>query len=90
MVRSAARTTDVEVRIELKPGVIDAEAESVEKSLGLLGIAPVPRVSTARIFVLRFPGVSRREARRLAEEAVERLLANPVIHRVTVRPLSAP
>jgi phosphoribosylformylglycinamidine synthase PurS subunit len=87
MGRAAARASEIEVRIELKPGVIDAEAESVEKSLGLLGIAPVPHVSTARVFVLRFPGVSGRDARRLAEEAVERLLANPVIHRVHVRPL---
>jgi len=48
----------MEVRIELKPGVLDAEAESVEKSLGLLGLASVPHVSTARIYDLEFDGVS--------------------------------
>jgi len=76
----------MEVRIELKPGVLDAEAESVEKSLTLLGLASVPRVRTARIFDLEFQGVSAREAQRLSREAVDRLLANPVIHRVTLRP----
>ena len=76
----------VEVRVELKPGVLDAEAESIEKSLSLLGIPSVQRVTTARIYDLEFSGVTPSEARRLADQAVDRLLANPVIHRVTVRP----
>lgn len=79
----------IEVRVELKPGVMDAEAESIEKSLALLGIPSVRRVTTARIYDLEFANVPPEEARRLADQAVERLLANPVIHRVTVRPLSA-
>ncbi len=76
----------VEVRVELKPGVLDAEALSIEKSLGLLGLPSVRHVTTARIYDLEFSGVSAGEARRLAETAVDRLLANPVIHRVTIRP----
>jgi phosphoribosylformylglycinamidine synthase PurS subunit len=78
------RPVRVEVRVELKPGVMDAEAVSVQKSLGLLGIPSVGRVATARIYTLEFTGVSAAEARRLAQEAVDRLLANPVIHRVTI------
>ncbi len=80
-----ASAVRVEVRVELKPGVMDAEAASIEKSLGLLGIAGVRRVTTARIYDLEFTGVSAEEARRRAETAVDRLLANPVIHRVSVR-----
>ena len=76
----------VEIRVELKPGVLDAEADSIQKSLGLLGIPSVSRVATARIYDLEFDGVSAVEAGRLAQEAVDRLLANPVIHRVSVRP----
>jgi phosphoribosylformylglycinamidine synthase subunit PurS len=83
-------TVRVEVRVELKPGVLDAEALSIEKSLGLLGIPSVHRVSTARVYDLEFSNVSEGEAKRLADEAVDRLLANPVIHRVTVRPVPAP
>lgn len=82
----AARPIRVEVRVELKPGVVDPEAESIQKALGLLGIPAVQRVGTARIYDLEFSGVGAAEARRLAGEAVERLLANPVIHRVTIRP----
>jgi phosphoribosylformylglycinamidine synthase PurS subunit len=74
----------VEVRVELKPGVLDAEAESVRKSLALLGIPSVRRVTTAHIYDLEFAGVSVQEARQLAQEATDRLLANPVIHRVTL------
>jgi phosphoribosylformylglycinamidine synthase subunit PurS len=76
----------IEVRVELKPGVLDAEAESVEKSLGLLGIGHVGRVTMARIYDLEFRGVTSAEAERLANEAVDRLLANPVIHRVSIAP----
>ena len=81
-----SRTVRLEVRVELKPGVLDAEGESVEKSLGLLGISGVRRVTTARIYELEFHDVTATEAHRRAQEAVDRLLANPVIHRVTIRP----
>jgi len=74
----------VEVRVELKPGVFDAEADSVEKSLKLLGVEGISRVETARIYRLAFEGVTSEEARRRAERAVDRLLANPVVHRVDV------
>ncbi|MGC2360208.1 MAG: phosphoribosylformylglycinamidine synthase subunit PurS [Thermoplasmata archaeon] len=81
-----SRSVRLEVRVELKPGVLDAEGESVEKSLGLLGIAGVRHVATARIYDLEFVDVTPTEAHRRAEEAVDRLLANPVIHRVSIRP----
>jgi len=74
------------VRVELKPEVADAEAESVARSLGLLGIGSLRKVRIARLFELEFEGVDAAEADRRAREAVERLLANPVIHRVAIRP----
>ena len=80
----------VEVRVEYKPGVQDPEALSIEKSLGLLGIPEVSRVGTARVYRLEFAGVPQVEAERLAARAVDRLLANPVIHRVTITPRSTP
>lgn len=82
-----APSVRVEVRVELKDGVLDAEALSIEKALGLLGIPAVRRVTTARIYDLEFSNVTPHEAEQLAGTAVERLLANPVIHRVTVRPV---
>ena len=87
MASAAAGTHRVEVRVELKPEVADAEAESVARSLALLGVAGVRRVHIARLFDLEFEGIDPAEARRRAQEAVDRLLANPVIHRVAIRPL---
>jgi phosphoribosylformylglycinamidine synthase PurS subunit len=87
-VAPAARTTTVEVRVALKPGVLDAEAESVEKSLGLLGIRDLVRVTTARIYTLTFSGIDPAEAEARARRAVDELLANPVIHHVEILPRS--
>ncbi len=85
--RLKAPTIRLEVRVALKAGVQDAEAESVARSLGLLGISGVRTVRTARVYELEFEGLSADEARARADEAVSRLLANPVIHRVAVRPV---
>jgi phosphoribosylformylglycinamidine synthase PurS subunit len=82
--------TVVEIRVEFKPGVVDPEAASIEKSLGLLGIPEVTHVSTARVYRLDFGRVPPAEAERLAARAVDRLLANPVIHRVTITPARGP
>lgn len=81
----AAAEAVVEVRVALKPGIMDAEAENVEKALGLLGISPVPKVETARVYELTFPGISFEEAESRARVAVDRLLANPVVHQVAIR-----
>ena len=80
----------MEVRVELKPEVADAEAESVARSLSLLGIASLRRVHIARLYDLEFEGVDAAEAERRARQAVDRLLANPVIHRVAVGPAAEP
>lgn len=82
----ASRSQRLEIRVELKPGVLDAEADSVQKSLALLGIAGVRHVTTARLYDIEFSDMTPAEARRRAQEAVDRLLANPVIHRVTIEP----
>ena len=83
---AGGRAVRVEIRVELKPDVEDAEAESIAKGLELLGVRAVRSVRLARLYELTFEGVSAAEAERRAHEAVERLLANPVIHRVTVTP----
>lgn len=84
---AAEGSVRIEVRVELKPGIVDAEAESIQKSLGLLGLRSIRSVATARVYALEFAGVAPGEAERLAREAVDRLLANPVIHQVTIRPV---
>jgi phosphoribosylformylglycinamidine synthase PurS subunit len=81
---SDGAATTIEVRVELKANVFDAEADSIQRSLAQLGIEGVEAVHVARATRLTFRGVGESEARRRAALAVERLLANPVIHRVEI------
>lgn len=80
------RSGDVHVviRVELKPEVEDAEAENVARALELLGVPGLRDVRLARLYDLEFSGLDRASAERAARDAVDRLLANPVIHRVTI------
>jgi phosphoribosylformylglycinamidine synthase PurS subunit len=73
-----------EVRIELKPGVIDAECETVQKSLKLLGY-PVKRVSSVKVYVIDIDANSEKDAKEKVDDACKRLLANPVIQNYSVR-----
>jgi len=73
----------VEVRVELKKGALDAEGETVQKSLALLGY-PVRRVDTVKVYRLTVDAKSKREAKEIVESASRRLLANPVIQEYAV------
>ena len=68
----------VEVRIELKHGVLDAEGETVAKSLNLLGF-PAKKVKTVKVYGITVDAKSEDEAKKIAENASKKLLANPVI-----------
>ena len=74
---------DVEVRITLKPGILDPEARAIQHALADLGF-PTSRLSTARIFSISMEAGDRAEAEEKARQMCERLLANPVIHRYEV------
>lgn len=69
---------DIEVRIELKPGVIDAEGESVCKALKLLGFK-AEKVRSVHVYVITLESKSKQSALREIDDACRRLLANPVI-----------
>jgi len=68
----------VEVRILLKKGMLDAEGETIAKSLSLLGFN-VKRCETVKDYVLTLEAGSKQDAITQAEGACEKLLANPVI-----------
>ncbi len=75
----------VEVRIELKSGVLDAEGETVNKSLKLLGF-PAKDVKTVKVYDITLEAGSEEDARKKAENAAKKLLANPVIQNYYVTP----
>ena len=68
----------IEVRVELKKGALDAEGETVCKSLGLLGYN-VKKVDSIKIYKVTVDAKDEKEALEKAEEMSRRLLANPVI-----------
>ena len=74
----------VEVRVELKHGVLDAEGETVCKSLRLLGFE-AEKVETVKVYRVKLAAESGEKARQLMEDACERLLANPVIQEYSVK-----
>jgi phosphoribosylformylglycinamidine synthase len=69
----------VDVRVFLKDGIADAEAETVKRSLKLLGV-DVMDVSVSKVYSLSVGKDNEQEALKIANEACEKLLANPVIN----------
>jgi len=69
----------VEIKAKLKPGLLNPEANSVKRSLGLLGYKQVKDVDTEKAFVLTIEAKDEAEAKQLADSMCRRILVNPVI-----------
>ena len=67
------------VFVTLKPSVFDPQGTTVAEALHTLGYAAVKDVRQGKYFELDIDAQSADEARRLASEAADKLLANPVI-----------
>ncbi|KAF1076669.1 phosphoribosylformylglycinamidine synthase subunit PurS [Methanogenium sp. MK-MG] len=72
-------TITVKITISLKDGMLDPEARAIQHALSDLGYTTAS-LSTARVFNVGIDTDSSEEAKRLAAEMCDRLLANPVIH----------
>ena len=67
------------VFVTLKPSVFDPQGTTVAEALHTLGYAAIKGVRQGKYFELDIDARSADEARRLASEAADQLLANPVI-----------
>jgi phosphoribosylformylglycinamidine synthase len=67
------------VYVTLKPSVFDPQGKTVTDALHTLGYTSVREVRQGKYFELDIDAKSTDEARRLASEAADKLLANPVI-----------
>ncbi len=67
------------VFVTLKPSVFDPQGTTVTEALHSLGYDTVKDVRQGKYFELEIEAASADEARRLASEAADKLLANPVI-----------
>lgn len=69
-----------DIRIDLKPGVSDAEGRNVEKALRLLGFD----VTSVRVSKMYRIEVASKDPDADVETMCQRLLANPVIQDYTI------
>jgi phosphoribosylformylglycinamidine synthase len=67
------------VFVTLKPSVFDPQGTTVTEALHTLGYSAVRDVRQGKYFELDIDASGEEEARRLAAEAAEKLLSNPVI-----------
>ena len=67
------------VFVTLKPSVFDPQGTTVAEALHTLGYDAVKDVRQGKYFELDIDAASEDEARRLASEAADKLLSNPVI-----------
>ena len=67
------------VFVMLKPSVFDPQGTTVAEALHTLGYASVSAVRQGKYFELDIDAKTEDEARRIASEAADKLLANPVI-----------
>jgi len=80
------------VFVTLKPSVFDPQGTTVAEALHTLGYAAVRDVRQGKYFELDIEASSVEEVRRLAAEAADKLLSNPVIesYRIEVDGAGAP
>ena len=67
------------VFVTLKPSVFDPQGTTVNDALHTLGYSTVRDVRQGKYFELDIDAPSADEVRRIASEAADKLLANPVI-----------
>ena len=67
------------VFVTLKPSVFDPQGTTVTEALHTLGYPAVKNVRQGKYFELDIDARTVDEARRIASEAAEKLLSNPVI-----------
>ena len=67
------------VTVTLRKSILDPQGKAVHHALESLGLGSVEQVRIGKIIELQIQSLSEAEARRIAEEACKKLLANPVM-----------
>ncbi|MDX6749485.1 phosphoribosylformylglycinamidine synthase subunit PurS [Geminicoccaceae bacterium 1502E] len=72
------------VEISLRPGVLDPEAQTIERSLASLGFDGVGHVRRLKVIELDLAHRDRAAAEKAVAAMCEQLLANPVIESYSI------
>lgn len=67
------------IYVTLKPGVLDAQGDTVRSALETLGFAGLADVRVGKFMVLTLNSLTKEQAATQVDEMCKRLLANPVI-----------
>jgi len=73
------------VIVELKPGVLDPQGEAIKNSLHSLGYEEIKKVRVGKFITLEVDGEDLQEVEQRVKEMADKLLANVVIEKFTVR-----
>lgn len=73
------------VRVTLRPSILDPQGKAIRHALHSLGYDSVQDVRAGKLIELLLDAESPEEAERLAREAADRLLANPVMEDFAVQ-----
>ena len=69
----------VEVKVMLRPAILDVQGKTVENALHSLGYESAGHVRIGKHITLEIGAQSPEEAERIAREISERVLSNPVM-----------
>jgi phosphoribosylformylglycinamidine synthase PurS subunit len=72
-------TYKANITITLRPSILDPQGKTVHHALGELGFERVSRVRMGKYVELWIDAETAEEAERVAREACQKLLANPVM-----------
>ncbi|MDE2995816.1 MAG: phosphoribosylformylglycinamidine synthase subunit PurS [Bacteroidota bacterium] len=80
-----------EITVTLRPSILDPQGKAAHHALGELGFNGVHQVRIGKFIELEIEAASAEEAEKLAREAADKLLANPVMEdfQVTVHELTS-
>ena len=67
------------IYVTLKPGVLDAQGDTVKSALETLGFTGVEAVRIGKFMVVTLKSATREQATAQIKEMCRRLLANPII-----------
>ncbi len=74
-----------EIRVELKKGVADPEGANVKKTLIALGFSAVREVQSVKTYRVTLDEDDPQAAQKALQLMCEKLLANPVVNRYSIR-----
>ena len=79
-----------EITVTLRPSILDPQGKAAHHALGELGFKGVEQVRIGKFIELEIDAPSAADAERMAREAADKLLANPVMEdfKVTVNELT--